>query len=118
MLIRAMRDSNIPKFLEHDLPLFMGIITDLFPSVVIPNVDYGNLQKAIDHQLDKRNYMKPKGFLTKITQFMETITVRHGVMVVGLTGTGKSTCIEILAQSLTQLHAEGSTDYWHKTVKQ
>lgn len=43
VLIRAMRDSNVPKFLEHDLPLFRGIITDLFPGVVIKDVDYGGL---------------------------------------------------------------------------
>jgi len=43
VLIRAMRDSNVPKFLEHDLPLFRGIITDLFPGVLIKDVDYGNL---------------------------------------------------------------------------
>ena len=51
VLIRAMRDSNVPKFLEHDLPLFMGIISDLFPKAEIPNIDYGNLQKAIENQL-------------------------------------------------------------------
>jgi len=35
VLINAMRDSNIPKFLVQDLPLFMGIIQDLFPSAII-----------------------------------------------------------------------------------
>ena len=26
VLIKAMRDSNIPKFLKHDLPLFNAIV--------------------------------------------------------------------------------------------
>jgi dynein heavy chain len=41
VLIRAMRDSNVPKFLKDDLPLFAAIIQDLFPSVEISNPDYG-----------------------------------------------------------------------------
>ena len=53
VLIRAMRDSNVPKFLKDDLPLFSAIVQDLFPSVEIAESDYGELllqiQDSIDH---------------------------------------------------------------------
>ena len=32
VLIRAMRDSNLPKFLKVDIELFLDIIKDLFPT--------------------------------------------------------------------------------------
>lgn len=41
VLIRALRDSNLPKFLADDAELFHGILGDLFPGIVIPNEDYG-----------------------------------------------------------------------------
>ena len=92
VLIRAMRDSNVPKFLEQDLPLFRGIVNDLFPGVTVPNVDYGDLKKAVLNQLDLNNYMKPEDYVIKIIQLLETMIVRHGIMLVGLTGTGKTVC--------------------------
>merc|ERR1719478_497497 len=53
LLIRAMRDSNVPKFLADDLPLFAAIVSDMFPGVEVPLVDYGSLQDAIEWSLEK-----------------------------------------------------------------
>ena len=47
VLIRAMRDANVPKFLKDDLPLFAAIIQDLFPTVQIVDPDYSMLLKQI-----------------------------------------------------------------------
>jgi len=110
LLIRAMRDSNVPKFLEHDLPLFEGIITDLFPTSKKPHIDNAKLEGAIKNQLDKENFQFVQKFNNKIIQLLETMTVRHGNMLVGSTGTGKTTCAKILGRALQQLYEDGHRD--------
>lgn len=118
LLIRAMRDSNVPKFLEHDLPLFSGIVQDLFPGIAVPFVDYGNLQVAIEKTLDEMSLQKVEAFITKVIQVHETQLVRHGMMVVGEAGSGKTTNIKVLANALTSLHQDGvkDKDGFYKTV--
>ena len=81
-LIRALRDSNVPKFLQHDLPRFSGIIADLFPGVDVPMVDYGSLEVEVKQQLTNGKLQSVPTFVTKIIQLLETQLVRHGVMVV------------------------------------
>jgi dynein heavy chain len=111
LLIRALRDSNIPKFLAHDVPLFLGIISDLFPGVEVPTQNRQVLIEAIDHQMISMNLQKVPAMITKIIQLRETMEVRHGVMVVGETMAGKSTVIKILEKALTQLHQQGVSEY-------
>ncbi len=45
--MRVLQDANLPKFLSHDVPLFLGILSDLFPTISPPEVDYGSLTTAL-----------------------------------------------------------------------
>lgn len=45
--MRAIRDVNVPKFLQDDLKLFDGIVSDLFPKINDAPVDYGDLDQSI-----------------------------------------------------------------------
>lgn len=103
VLIRAMRDSNIPKFLADDLPLFKALIQDLFPTVSIPEIDYGELQAQIEESIAIHRLEPQQTFITKVIQLFDTFNVRFGAMIVGPTGGGKTTCYKILADAMTRL---------------
>jgi dynein heavy chain len=103
LLLRALQDVNRPKFLAFDLPLFAGIIGDLFPGKKRPDIDLGALIEKIKICADRQCLQPHPFFLTKTIQLYETICVRHGLMVVGPTGGGKTANIEVLAAALTEL---------------
>ena len=54
VLLRALRDSNLPKFLHEDTILFQAILQDLFPGLEIPEHDYGIFNTTIIESIKKK----------------------------------------------------------------
>ena len=103
VLMRALRDMNKPKFVYEDVPLFMGLINDLFPGLECERVVYQDLKEQVLKFLTENGYKhsNEEKFLIqidKVMQLHETMLTRHATMVVGPTGGGKSTIIQSLKQ--------------------
>ncbi|XP_014666196.1 PREDICTED: dynein heavy chain 1, axonemal-like [Priapulus caudatus] len=90
IVLRAIRDVNVPKFLQDDLKLFNGIVSDLFPKIKEEDIDYGDLMSSIRSSCVELGLKDVDGFVTKCIQLYETTVVRHGLMLVGPTGSGKT----------------------------
>ncbi len=98
-----MKNSNLPKFLKDDIPLFNALIKDLFPGTWVPETDYGDFQDAIVKTIVGFGYQPLPECILKVIQLHETFNVRFGVMLVGPSGSGKSSCYRTLCETLKEL---------------
>ena len=107
LVLSAIKDVNVAKFLSHDLVLFANITSDLFPGVVLPEPDYAHMLTAIHNSLQTRGLQPHPSFVDKVVQTYEMMVVRHGFMIVGGPLAGKSQCYRVLQDALGELCRKG-----------
>ncbi|NXL65574.1 DYH9 protein, partial [Chordeiles acutipennis] len=96
VLMRSLRDFNIPKIVTDDVPVFMGLIGDLFPALDVPRKRDLNFEAFVKQAVLDLGLQAEDNFVLKVVQLEELLTVRHSVFVVGNAGTGKSQVLRSL----------------------
>lgn len=103
IVLRAIIDVNLPKFLQQDVALFEGIYKDLFPGVEIPEPARDDIKKHLDIKIKEKRLQGTPWFVQKVLQIYEMMLVRHGLMIVGDSMGGKTTAYQLLAEVLKEV---------------
>ena len=83
VLMRALRDFNLPKIVAEDSQVFLGLISDLFPNLDVPRRRDHEFEKAIKIGCCHSELQPDESFIMKVVQLEEVLKVRHSVFIIG-----------------------------------
>ncbi|KAJ1446978.1 dynein heavy chain and region D6 of dynein motor-domain-containing protein [Pelagophyceae sp. CCMP2097] len=114
LLLNTLRSMNLSKFVAQDVALFLTLLDDLFPGIKAPAGGAGDksLDTAVTASLAQRKAVDHATWRLKLLQLHETTLVRHGIMLVGPPGSGKSKIIQVLQDALSS-----TTSVPHKRIR-
>uniref|UniRef100_A0A672GEB4 Dynein axonemal heavy chain 11 n=1 Tax=Salarias fasciatus TaxID=181472 RepID=A0A672GEB4_SALFA len=103
VLMRALRDFNLPKIVTEDVAVFLGLLGDLLPGLEVDRERDCEFEKAARKTTVELQLQPEEAFILKVVQLQELMAVRHSVFVVGNAGTGKSQILRVLHKTYVNL---------------
>jgi dynein heavy chain len=103
LFMRTVRDMNLSKLVSDDVPLFLALLKDIFPTTPEPpNKVYENIDRGVKSLVTRNKLILYPSWFLKVIQLYEVSLVRHGFMTVGPTLCGKTEIEQILMNCMTE----------------
>lgn len=67
--MRALRDFNLPKIVTSDVPIFIGLISDLFPQLDVPRKRDPGLEDSVRQSVSELRLQPEENFILKVFDF-------------------------------------------------
>ena len=92
VLMRALRNANVPKLVPQDVAVFERLLKDIFPkSYRVRSTQDDALKSALKSVCRANVLQNDTTFGSKVLQFQRQLDVRRSVVLLGPAGCGKST---------------------------
>uniref|UniRef100_A0A8R1U2J5 Dynein heavy chain, cytoplasmic n=1 Tax=Onchocerca volvulus TaxID=6282 RepID=A0A8R1U2J5_ONCVO len=110
ILIQSVCETLVPKLVSEDIALLFSLLSDVFPSIQYkPNQMArlrGEVAKVCDQLLLCQSSTPGElgsAWLEKVLQLYQITNLNHGLMLVGASGSGKTTAWKVLLKALERL---------------
>jgi dynein heavy chain 2 len=111
ILIKALRVNTLPKLTFSDTSKYLLLINDVFPGVLSSDVTEMELETAIKDIIKTKPYffVEDNIQIKKILQLKESLNQRMGCIIVGPSGSGKSSLWNVLKSAMIKCGQPVST---------
>jgi energy-coupling factor transporter ATP-binding protein EcfA2 len=100
LLAEALSSLHFGKLVKKDISQFEAIMKDVFPGYHSIERDYNEFKKAAAQVCESLGLKSTEDFISRVVLTYRTLRERHGIMVIGKSGTGKTTILKVLQETL------------------
>jgi len=111
LLMRALRDFNLPKMVDDDVVVFLGLLKDLFREVYdsMPRKRDDAFEDLVRGVAAEANLQPTDYFVQNVVDLQDVLDTRHCVFCLGSSGCNKTEAWRTLARAWTQGGVRGTT---------
>lgn len=130
MTKKTLTNILLSRLEPEDVPIFTSILDDIFPTKMDSQKDIKHdglyhfntkanelLDEVFDKKLSELNLVNNPTFKARILQLYQLSLVRHGIMIIGQSKSGKSTMLKVLTECLSEIAAKEENGKKHNITK-